>query len=400
MKFASANIRLPLELLAAAGFLSSAGARVVDALLDAIAHDFHTDVPRVAIVLAAFPVPSGLSHLVGGPLAHGGGKPQVLVGALIAYGAAITGCALSTGLTSLTLLRMLSGMASAGLIPVCLAYIGDATSYADRQIVLSRFLVGVVIAQIVIGPVGGLFGQLLTWRGVFLVLAAAAFSLAASVLWQIRRLPASPRVEPTARDFAALGASGPRLLLVLTMVDGVVFTGTIPFIAPFLHERLGLTYAEAGLVLACFGIGCWVYIKLAPKLVAGLEERQIVLAGGLVAAAGMALAALAWLWPAYIAAEILLGLGYFMLHSVLQARATEMLPNARGTAVSSFAFALFMGQALGALLCAGGIAAWGYRTVFAIDCPALLALSLALWFHLRPRTSEGWHRRNHKAEQT
>jgi predicted MFS family arabinose efflux permease len=296
-------------------------------------------------------------------------------------------------------MRLLSGAASAGLIPVCLAYIGDATSYADRQVVLSRFLVGVVIAQTIAGPVGGLFGQFLSWRGVFLLLAVAAFSLAVLVLGQLRRLPAPPRVAHTPRNYAGLWAPGPRLLLFLTMIDGIVFTGTVPFIAPFLHERLGLAYGEAGLVLSCFGLGCWGYIKLAPKLVAGLEERQIALAGGLMAAAGMALAALAWLWPAYIAVEIMLGLGYFMLHSVLQARATEMLPNARGTAVSGFAFALFLGQAVGALLCAAGIAEWGYRTVFAVDCPALLALSLALWVHLRPRTGCGRRRGEYETKQ-
>ncbi len=383
MKFTTNRIGIPLPLLAAAGFLSSAGARVVDSLLDAIARDFHVGVPAVAIVLAAFTLPYGLCQLVVGPLADRFGKPRVLMGALLAYSAATAGCALATGLTSLTLLRVLSGAASAGLVPVCLAYIGDGTHYADRQIVLSRFLLGVVVAQVAAGPLGGVCGQFLSWRCVFLLLSGGALTLAVLMGRHLRWTGAISPAAAAQRSFAGLWRRGPALMLALTVADGVLFTGTLPFIGPFLHERMGLTYGAAGLVLACFGLGCWGYILLAPRLVRHWTEPTLVLAGGLVAAAGMALAVLAGAWPAYVAAELMLGLGYFTLHSVLQARATEMLPASRGVAVSSFAFALFMGQALGALLSGAGIGWWGYRTVFAADCTGLAALAAALWASLQ-----------------
>ena len=399
MEFRAAQLRLPLPLLAAAGFLSSAGARVADSLLDALARDFHVGVPEVAIILPAFTIPYGLLQLLVGPLADRVGKPRVLVMALLAYCAATAGCAMATGLLPLTLLRVCAGAASAGLIPVCLAYIGDGTSYANRQVALSRFLMGVVFAQVLAGPIGGLLGQFASWRDVFLLLALAAFILAVLIVVRLRGFPRQQRGFPGDYSYGALLQPGPCLLLLLTLIDGMAFTGTVPFIAPFLHERLGLSYAEAGLVLACFGLGCYGYIRLAPQLVRNLQEAQLVLMGGLIASAGMFLVWLSRAWQAYVAAEILLGLGYFMLHTVLQARATEMLPRARGVAVSSFAFALFTGQALGAVLCACGIAAWGYRMVFGADCFALMALGTALWIYMRPRTGGGWHGVNHKTEQ-
>jgi predicted MFS family arabinose efflux permease len=46
---------------------------------------------------------------------------------------------------------------------------------------------------------------------------------------------------------------------------------------------------------------------------------------------------------------------------VLQSRATELVPEARSTAVSIFVFMLFLGQAVGALGFGAAIAAWGYR---------------------------------------
>ena len=85
---------LPLGLLAAAGFLSSAGARVVDPLLHAIATDFSVTVPQVSVVIAAFTLPYGLNQLVLGPVGDRFGKLRVMLGALLGY-ALFTGCARS-----------------------------------------------------------------------------------------------------------------------------------------------------------------------------------------------------------------------------------------------------------------------------------------------------------------
>ena len=191
--------RLPLGLLASAGFLSSAGARVIDSLLDAIARDFSVGIPAVAIVLAAFTIPYGALQLVVGPLGDRIGKLRVLVFALLGYALATVGCALAANLPELILLRACAGACSAGLIPVCLAYIADGTRYEERQIKLSRFLTGVVLAQMLAGPVGGAFGQFVTWRGVFLLLSAAALALAALIGLRLKDLSQRPVSEPVTR---------------------------------------------------------------------------------------------------------------------------------------------------------------------------------------------------------
>ena len=51
-------------------------------------------------------------------------------------------------------------------------------------------------------------------------------------------------------------------------------------------------------------------------------------------------------------ATFLAGLGYYMLHNTLQTNATQMTPTARGTAVSLFASAFFIGQSCGVFVAA------------------------------------------------
>jgi predicted MFS family arabinose efflux permease len=49
---------------------------------------------------------------------------------------------------------------------------------------------------------------------------------------------------------------------------------------------------------------------------------------------------------------VLLGFGFSYCHSILQTYATDLLPQGRATAVSVFAFSLFLGSGLGPV--AGG----------------------------------------------
>ena len=180
---------LPLGLLAAAAFLSASGARVMDPLLHVIATDFATTVPAVSIVVAAYTLPYGICQILLGPLGDKFGKLRVMLVSLLVLAMVSALCALAGSLSWLTVLRMAAGAASAAIIPVGMAYVADAVDYRNRQVTLSRFLNGVVLAQILAGPLGGVFGQYVGWRGVFLVLAAGTLLVGVTLWRRIAKLP-------------------------------------------------------------------------------------------------------------------------------------------------------------------------------------------------------------------
>jgi len=374
-----------MGLLAAAGFLSAAGARVVDPLLAVIAQDFGTSVPRVSVLVAAFSFFYGLCQIVLGPIGDRFGKLRLMLGALVGYAIFTAACGLAPNLDYLTALRACAGAASAGLIPVCLAYIGDSVPYEIRQATLSRFLMGVMLAQALAGPLGGTFGEFLGWQGVFVLLGAAGLLTAAGLAVRIRELPdRTSEAVFNPENYVAL-ASRPqcRDLLLATIIEGALVAGVISFVAPFLHEVYGLSFGGAGLVIAWFGLGALAYARLASGLISRMGEPRMVLFGTLLMAAAVTGVATSSHWAVLVPAEFLLGLGYFMMHTVLQARATELLPHARSTAVSSFVFMLFLGQALGALAAGGAIAAVGYRASFLISAGGLVVLGLGLHRFMR-----------------
>ena len=77
----------------------------------------------------------------------------------------------------------------------------------------------------------------------------------------------------------------------------------------------------------------------------------------------------------------MLGFGYYMLHNTLQTNATQMLPQARGTAMAGFSASLYLGQSFGVAAAAPIVDRTGAVPVFVLV--AVLWLALAFWVAYR-----------------
>ena len=72
------------------------------------------------------------------------------------------------------------------------------------------------------------------------------------------------------------------------------------------------------------------------------------------------------------------GLGFYMLHNTLQVQATQMAPEARGTAVTLFACLLFLGQSAGVLVVAFSVDRGWLPPVFSAAALGVLALGFVI----------------------
>ncbi|MGA3397817.1 MAG: MFS transporter [Acetobacteraceae bacterium] len=377
----------PISLLAAAGFASGSGMRLLDPLLPALAHSLGVSVSGAAWVIAGFMLPYGVGQLAFGPLGDRLGKLRVICVALGLYGVAVVACAGAGGLAALVLLRAISGLFAGAVIPLAMAWIGDAVPYAERQVVIGRFLTGMVMAQLVTGPISGVIAERLGWRASFLVLGGVTIGVAMVLGWQLgaslwRSSGEAPGHSPGLHAYLGLLARPSGLwLLVSAFFDGAcLFGGAFPFVGAYLVQDFGLSAGNAGLVVACFGLGAFVYTRFARRLLRRLGEPGLLTAGGIGLTVGLAALGVAMEWRDVALMQIMLGHTFYMFHGVLQARATEALPEARGTAVAAFAMALFLGQSTGSLAFGGLLAVTGYRRGF--EVAAIGVLLLTAWARL------------------
>lgn len=373
-----AATRAAVTLLAIASFFSGAALRICDGLLPRLASDFAITPGTAGQVVLTFAVAYGVSQLLFGPLGDRYGKARVMCAALFACALASLACALAPGFDALVRLRVLWGMAAAGVIPLAIAWIGDAVHYEQRQATLARLLMGTLSGMAAGQLAGGLFADSpLGWRGAFAALCAGYVVVSVLLLVRLRHIPSAPPLRGKGR-FAFVTQLGSvlaipwaRIVIATVFAEGLLLLGPLAFLPTYLHQRFGLALSTASALIALYAVGGLFYAMVAAHVVRRFGERRMVFTGGIV----MGLGFLAW-WGspvAWLAAPVALvvGFGTYLVHNTLQTNATQMAPSMRGTAMALFAFALFNGQAIGVSLA-------GFAYDHAGALPLLLVPAVAL----------------------
>jgi predicted MFS family arabinose efflux permease len=379
-----------LVLLSIAAFASMTSMRICDPLLPALARDFATSTGRAAQVISAYAIAYGVLQLVYGPLADRYGKFHVVSLAMLACAGCNLAAALSPSLGALVASRAAIGGTAAAIIPLTMAWIGDAVPYERRQEALARLLGATVIGMIIGQWAGGFFADTLGWRSIFVVLAL--LFAATGVLMRVQLRGRSDGTDASraaatgtylAQIRSVLGVSWARRVLALAFVEGGFAYGAFAFVPSYLHERFGLAMTWAGAVLALYGIGGFLYSRLARRMLQRWGEHGLAGGGGALLCVAFATLATAPHWAFALPACLVGGFGFYMLHNTLQTHATQMAPRVRGTAVSLFACTLFLGQSLGIVAAAWIVDRGSAATVFAGTAVALPLL--AWWFAGRVR---------------
>ena len=352
-----AATRSAVNLLAFASFFSGAALRICDGLLPRLASDFAVTPGTAGRVVLTFAVAYGVSQLLFGPLGDRYGKARVMCAALFACAITSLACALAPGFDALVRLRVFWGIAAAGVIPLAIAWIGDAVHYEQRQATLARLLMGTLSGMTAGQLGGGLFADTpLGWRGAFGTLCAGYVVVAFLLLARLRHIPSAPPVRGGGRfAFATqlgsvLGVPWARVVVAAVFAEGVFLLGPMAFLPSYLHQRFGLALSAASALIALYAFGGLLYAMVARHVVRRLGERRMVLWGAALMGLGfLCWYASPWAWAAAPVA-LAVGFGTYLFHNTLQTNATQMAPSMRGTGMALFAFSFFNGQAIGVAL--------------------------------------------------
>ena len=375
-----------ITLLALASFASQSMVRVSDSLLPQIATDFGVSVGSASIVVTAYALAHGSVQLIIGPVGDRFGKYACVTAAAAMSIVLVLMCGLAGSLSTLVAARLACGLSAGWIIPLALAFLGDVIPYERRQQVLGTFLSGQILGQLVGQAAGGVLGDLFGWRNVFFFLAALFAVATIALLIEFFRNPITHAGHATAtrsrgfvKDYATvLRSPWARAVIVMGFVEALFMFGAFAFVGADLHLRFGISFAMVGIFVGAFAVGGLIYSLSVRALVNRLGQIGLVTSGCVLLA--LSYLTIAFTPQANVApfAIMAIGLGYYMLHNTLQTNATQMTPQARGTAVAIFSSALYLGQTLGVAINGIVFDHFGSLPVFAIAAAGLLGLGL--WF--------------------
>jgi predicted MFS family arabinose efflux permease len=386
MKPSDQQHRRAVTLLSLAAFASAASARLCDPMLPDLARTFLASPGETAQVISSFSVAYGVLQMFFGPLGDRLGKYRLIAWTTLACTLGSLGAMLAGSLHWLMLSRLLTGASAAGIIPLSMAWIGDTITYEHRQATLARFLAGQIVGVIGGQFIGGVFTDTLGFRWAFGFMALTYLVVGLWVLAESRNNASTQHVHNAqggksggvlTQCRAVLSEPWARVILLTVFVEGLVVFGTLAFVPSYLHHRFGLSLTMAGAVMATFGLGGFSYILFARQFVSNFGEVGLARMGGLLIGVAWLILALGDSWSWALPACTLVGLGYYMLHNTLQTNATQMAPQVRGTAVSLFASAFFLGQSLGVVLASLLLSHAGMAVLFVVAALALPVIGLA-----------------------
>jgi DHA1 family bicyclomycin/chloramphenicol resistance-like MFS transporter len=163
--------------------------------LPQLADDLNASASAAQLSITACLVGLAVGQLVAGPLSDRLGRKRPLMIGLVAYLLASVACALAPSVTVLIVLRLVQGLAGAAGIVISRAIARDLYSGSALMIFFSRLLLVAGLAPVLAPILGGQLSRIMSWRGIFGVLAGFGAALLLAGWFGLREtLPPERRV--------------------------------------------------------------------------------------------------------------------------------------------------------------------------------------------------------------
>ncbi|NUS52288.1 MAG: multidrug effflux MFS transporter [Nocardioidaceae bacterium] len=281
-----------VQLVLVLGALIALGPLTIDMYLPAfprIREDLGTTDSAVQLTLTGMLLGLAVGQLVIGPLSDAFGRRRPLVVGICVHATASALCALAPTVEVLATVRVLQGFAGAAISVTAMAIVRDLFEGVAVARLMSRLMLVIGLAPIIAPTLGGLVLQVTTWRGIFVLLGAAALVLVVVAVLGVREtLPPERRRPATVRSSLAAYRSllRDRVFVALTFIAGLMLASLFSYVsgASFvLQDGFGLDAQTFGLVFGLNSAGLTLTSQLNPVMLRWWSVRA-VLSGAIVAA--------------------------------------------------------------------------------------------------------------------
>lgn len=278
--------RPALRTIVVLGLLSTFGPLSLDLYLSALPEltdDLMSTPSSVQLTITACLVGLAVGQLVAGPLSDRYGRRRPLLIGLVGYVLTSLACAAAPSVAVLVLFRLLQGLTgSAGLV-LSRAIARDLYSGRPLAIFFSRLTLVSGLAPVIAPVLGGQLGRVMSWRGIFTVLAGIGLVLLVAGLMQKETLPHGRRTRggltSVMADFRTLVRD--RSFMGAALSSGLAGASMFAYIAgaTFVLQRVyglsaqtfSLTFGLNAVGIVAFSqVGVWLARAWSPLRLLGL----------------------------------------------------------------------------------------------------------------------------------
>lgn len=279
---------VPASIAVALGLVTLLGPAAIDMYLPSIpviASDMGTNYAAVQITLTVFLLAMGAGQLFFGPVIDAFGRRRPLLIAIVAFIASSVWAASAQSVESLILARSLQGLAASLALVTAMSSVRDVAEGVAAAQLFALLMTVQGLGPVLAPALGGLIGEGLGWRAVFLTLAALGVVVLVNTVIQLREtLPiekrASLNVMSVMRTYVEIVSFRAFLLPALSLSFAFFFLFAYIGGAAYAYQTgYGLSSRDFGLVFGATGFAVLVGAMGSGKLVTRFRIEMLALGG-------------------------------------------------------------------------------------------------------------------------
>lgn len=285
MDIAASRPRPTVSMLVVLGALSAFGPLSMDLYLPSLPSligELHTAPALAQLTLSACMVGLACGQLVAGPISDRMGRRRPLLVGVSLFTVASILCALAPTIQVLLVLRLLQGLGGSAGIVLGRAVIRDHYEGVGSARVFSRLQVITGVAPVLAPVIGGALLLVVSWRGLFVVLAAIGLVLVIATAVTLKESLAPENhqgsgVAEYGRMLRRLLGNRRYLAYVLVVGFGVGSLFSYISMSPLVLQRNeGLTPQLFAVVFAVNAVGITLVARLNGALLGRLAPRRLL----------------------------------------------------------------------------------------------------------------------------
>ena len=336
-------------------FAAMLGLGIVGPLLPIYAENLGASGLWIGMIFSGFAAARAIFMPIVGRLSDESGRKKFIVAGLFAYALLSLGYVLAGSVYSLTAVRFLHGIASAMVVPIAMAYIGDLSKRGEEGTYMAKFQVSFFLG-LGSGPLlGGVLNDTFGFSSAFYAMAglsALSFLVITLFLPESEGRSWSRKKEGVSfRD--AFRQPGIPAVLAFTALNAIV-RGALLVFMPLFAPKISVVPGQVGLILTVSIFLMAIFqVPLGRMADRGYATRMII-AGSMVSASSLALIPIsASFWDLFLIASAN-GLGSALMMPALMALTVKIGKRiGMGMSMGAYNTAMSLGMITAPLL--GGV---------------------------------------------
>ncbi|MBS3114193.1 MFS transporter [Candidatus Woesearchaeota archaeon] len=288
-------------------FATMLGTGIIEPFMAIYAKDLGANGLMIGLIFGSFTLSRAILTPLIGRISDFKGRKNLLLVGLAGYTILSFFYAVATSTTSLVIVRILHGLASAMVLPISMAYIGDIAPKNQEGKYLGTFTIAFFMG-LAFGPIiGGALHDIWHMDAAFYAMGAISFLSLLLLIFMLPEINAHKNIKPS--SFKTILKNKTMQAMLIFRVMNAYGIATLMGFLPLIAERINVTIFQIGFVVSANLLASSLFQRYFGIVADKSDKVAMMVAGSVMMLIALALMPLSAGFYTLLLFNILMGLG-------------------------------------------------------------------------------------------